>query len=64
MDNNTNLNEHIELFSIIKDKLNQIPDRTIEWSEGESDNAKFVFIQYLKVVIDQESDKWIKQYVE
>jgi len=26
-------------------------------------NAQFVFLQYLKVVIDEESDKWIKEYV-
>lgn len=63
MDKDINLNENIEIFSIIKDKLNQIPDGTIEWSDGNSDNTKFVFLQYLKVVIDQESDKWIKQYV-
>ena len=28
------------------------------------DNAQFVFLQFLKVVIDEESDKWIKHYVE
>ena len=56
--------DHIEILSIIKDKLNQIPDETIEWDKGELENAQFVFLQYLKVVIDEESDKWIDRYVE
>jgi hypothetical protein len=56
--------DHIEILSIIKDKLNQIPDETIEWDKGELENAQFVFLQYLKVVIDEEGDKWIKHYVE
>tara|TARA_R110000751_G_scaffold225684_2_gene327622 strand:+ start:139 stop:357 length:219 start_codon:yes stop_codon:yes gene_type:complete len=55
--------DHIEILSIIKDKLNQIPDETIEWDKGELENAQFVFLQYLKVVIDDESDKWIKHYL-
>lgn len=56
--------DHIEILSIIKDKLNQIPDETIEWDKGELENAQFVFLQYLKVVIDEEGDKWIDRYVE
>ena len=56
--------DHIENLGIIKDKLNQIPDETIEWDKGELENAQFVFLQYLKVVIDEESDKWIDRYVE
>ena len=64
MDGDTHFNEHIEILSIIKDKLNNIPDETIEWTKGEMNNAQFVFLQYLKVVIDRESDRWIKQYVE
>jgi len=63
MDDETHFNEHIEVLSIIKDKLNKIPDEMIEWKEGEFNNAQFIYLQYLKVVIDQESDKWIKQYV-
>ncbi len=55
--------DHIEILGIIKDKLNQIPDETIEWDKGELENAQFVFLQYLKVVIDEESDKWINLYV-
>ena len=55
--------DHIEILNIIKDKLNQIPDETIEWAEMELENAQFVFLQYLKVVIDDESDKWIKHYL-
>ena len=64
MDGDTHFNEHIEILSIIKDKLNNIPDETIEWTKGEMNNAQFVFLQYLKVVIDEESDKWIKHYVK
>ena len=56
--------DHIEILGIIKDKLNQIPDETIEWDKGELENAQFVFLQYLKVVIDEEGDKWIDRYVE
>jgi hypothetical protein len=63
MDDETHFNEHIEVLSIIKDKLNKIPDEMIEWKEAEFNNAQFIYLQYLKVVIDQESDKWIKQYV-
>ena len=63
MDSDTHIREHIELFSIIKDKLSEIPDETIEWRDGEMNNAQFVFLQYLKVVIDEESDKWINQYI-
>tara|TARA_R110000751_G_scaffold77312_2_gene155960 strand:- start:851 stop:1045 length:195 start_codon:yes stop_codon:yes gene_type:complete len=64
MDGETHFNEHLEILSIIKDKMNKIPDETIEWAKGEMNNAQFVFLQYLKVVIDQESDRWIKEYVE
>ena len=65
MDDETHFENHIEILSIVKDKLNKIPDTTIiEWSEGEFDNAQFVYLQFLKVVIDRESDKWIKQYME
>jgi|TARA_R110000803_G_scaffold82099_1_gene148122 hypothetical protein len=64
MDGDTHFNEHIELLSIIKDKLNKIPDETIEWTKGEMNNAQFVFLQYLKVVIDEEGDKWIQQYID
>jgi hypothetical protein len=64
MDGDTHFNEHIELLSIIKDKLNKIPDETIEWTNGEMNNAQFVFLQYLKVVIDEEGDKWIQQYID
>tara|TARA_R110002012_G_C11313119_1_gene574856 strand:+ start:394 stop:603 length:210 start_codon:yes stop_codon:yes gene_type:complete len=64
MDDKTHIKTHIEILSIIKDKLTKIPDETIEWDEGELDNAQFVYLQFLKVVIDEESDNWIKQYVE
>jgi hypothetical protein len=64
MDGDTHFNEHIELLSIIKDKLTKIPDETIEWTNGEMNNAQFVFLQYLKVVIDEEGDKWIKHYIK
>jgi hypothetical protein len=57
--------DHIEILSIIKDKLSNIPDELMTWDDGENfDNAQFVFLQYLKVVIDEEGDKWIKHYVE
>jgi hypothetical protein len=64
MDDKTHIKTHIEILSIIKDKLTKIPDETIEWDEGELDNAQFVYLQFLKVVIDEESDNWIKQYVK
>lgn len=64
MDDKTHIKTHIEILSIIKDKLTKIPDETIEWGEGELDNAQFVYLQFLKVVIDEESDNWIKQYVK
>ena len=63
MDNDTKMREHLDIFSIIKDKLSQIPDETIEWTEGEMNNAQFVFLQFLKITIDQESDAWIRQYI-
>ena len=64
MDSKTHFNEHLEILSIIKDKMNRIPDEMIEWKRGEINNAQFVFLQFLKITIDEESDKWIKQYVE
>ncbi|MAH42610.1 hypothetical protein CL614_02695 [archaeon] len=63
MDGETQFNEHLEILSIIKDKMNKIPDETIEWAKGEMNNAQFVFLQFLKITIDEESDKWIKEYV-
>jgi hypothetical protein len=64
MDGDTHFENHIEILSIIKDKLNQIPDESLEWAKGEQDaSAQFVFLQYLKVVLDEESDKWIKHYM-
>jgi len=65
MDGDTHFQNHIEILSIIKDKLNKIPDELITWNEGvDFDNAQFIFLQFLKVVIDEEGDKWIKQYIE
>ncbi len=64
MDDEVHFENHIEILSIIKDKLGNIPDELMTWDEGENfDNAQFVFLQYLKVVIDEESDKWIDLYV-
>ena len=64
MDDEVHFENHIEILSIIKDKLGNIPDELMTWDEGENfDNAQFVFLQYLKVVIDEESDKWINLYV-
>ena len=64
MDDEVHFENHIEILSIIKDKLNNIPDELMTWDEGENfDNAQFVFLQYLKVVIDEESDMWIDLYV-
>ena len=63
MDGETQFDEHLEILSIIKDKMNKIPDETIEWAKGEMNNAQFVFLQFLKITIDEESDKWIKEYV-
>ena len=63
MDSDTKMREHLDIFSIIKDKLSQIPDETIEWTEGEVNNAQFVFLQFLKITIDQESDAWIRHYI-
>ena len=63
MDSDTKMREHLDIFSIIKDKLSQIPDETIEWMEGKTNHAQFVFLQFLKITIDQESDAWIKHYI-
>ena len=65
MDDEVHFQNHIEILSIIKDKLNNIPDKMMTWDDGEDfDNAQFVYLQFLKVVIDEESDKWIKHYEE
>ena len=57
MDDEVHFQNHIEILSIIKDKLNNIPDEMMTWDDGEDfDNAQFV--------IDEESDKWIKHYEE
>ena len=65
MDDKTHFDNHIEILSIVKDKLTKIPNKMMSWNDGEDfDNAQFVFLQFLKVVIDEESDKWIKHYVE
>jgi len=65
MDDKTHFDNHIEILSIVKDKLTKIPDKMMTWNDGEDfDNAQFVFLQYLKVVIDEEGDKWIDRYVE
>tara|TARA_R110000824_G_scaffold73688_1_gene187608 strand:+ start:1988 stop:2215 length:228 start_codon:yes stop_codon:yes gene_type:complete len=65
MDDEVHFQNHIEILSIIKDKLNNIPDEMMTWDDGEDfDNAQFVYLQFLKVVIDEESDKWIKHYEE
>jgi len=64
MDGDTHFENHIEILSIIKDKLNQIPDESLERAKGEQDaSAQFVFLQYLKEVVDDESAKWIKHYM-
>ena len=64
MDNQTHFENQIEILSIIKDKLSKIPDEMRSWDVRGFDNAQFVFLQFLKVVIDEEGDKWIKHYVE
>ena len=52
MDDEVHFENHIEILSIIKDKLGNIPDELMTWDEGENfDNAQFVFLQYLKVVM-------------
>ena len=35
MDGDTHIKEHIEILSVIKDKLSKIPDEVIEWMSGE-----------------------------
>ena len=65
MDDETHFENHIEILSIIKDKLNRIPDELITWNEGvDFDNAQFIYLQFLKVVIKEESNKWIQQYIK
>ncbi len=65
MDDKVKMNEHIELLSIIKDQLNEIPaDKMIKWNgDGEIDNAQFVFLQFLKQTIREESALWIEQFI-
>ena len=66
MDDEVFMAEHIDLLSVIKDKLNEIPaDKLIRWnSDGEIDNAQFVFLQFLKETIRQDGAKWIRQYTD
>lgn len=65
MDGDTHFDNHMEILGIIKDKLGKIPDELMTWNEGEDfDNAQFVYLQFLKLVIYEESDKWIKHYVK
>ena len=65
MDDEVKMNEHIELLSVIKDQLNEIPaDKMIKWNKnGEIDNAQFVFLQFLKQTIREESASWINQFI-
>ena len=63
MDDEVHFQNHIDILSIIKDKLNNIPDETIEWAEGQFENAQFVYLQWLKQTVRVESDKWIEQYL-
>jgi hypothetical protein len=65
MDDEKNISEHIELLSIIKDQLNEIPaDKFIRYnSEGKIDNAQFVFLQFLKQTIREEGAAWITQFI-
>jgi hypothetical protein len=66
MDKEQSMVEHIELLSVVKDQLNEIPaDLLIQWNnDGDTDDAQFVFMQFLKQTIREESKAWIKQYVE
>jgi len=66
MNNEQSVIEHIELLSVVKDQLNEIPaDLIIKWNaEGDSDDAQFIFMQFLKQTIREESKAWIRQYIE
>ena len=66
MDDELRIRHQIEILSIIKEKLSNIPDELMmTWDDGENfNNAQFVYLQFLKVVIDEESDKWIDLYME
>ena len=59
------MNEHIELLSVVKDLLNEIPaDKMVKWNkEGDMDNAQFVFLQFLKQTIREEGASWITQFI-
>tara|TARA_Y100001973_G_C5195934_1_gene334244 strand:+ start:1552 stop:1782 length:231 start_codon:yes stop_codon:yes gene_type:complete len=65
MNDEVKMNEHIELLSIIKDQLNEIPaDKLIRWNrEGDIDNAQFVFLQFLKETIRKDGSAWITQFI-
>jgi len=65
MDEEIHMKEHIEILSIIKEKLSKIPENEmIEYNAlGDSDNAQFVFLQFLKQTIMEESDMWITHYL-
>lgn len=65
MNNEQSMVEHIELLSVVKDQLNEIPaDLLIAWNNnGDTDDAQFVFMQFLKQTIREEGSAWIKQYV-
>ena len=61
MDDKTYFDNHIEILSIIKEQLNYIPDELMTWDGKDFDNARFVYLQWLKVTIMLESERWIKE---
>ncbi len=65
MNDEKKMSEHIELLSIIKDQLNKIPaDKMVVYnSDGEFDNAQFVFLQFLKQTIREDGAAWITQFI-
>ncbi len=65
MNDEKKMSEHIELLSIIKDQLNEIPaDKMVKYNkEGEIDNAQFVFLQFLKQTIREDGAAWITQFI-
>tara|TARA_B100000674_G_scaffold80529_1_gene55911 strand:- start:153 stop:389 length:237 start_codon:yes stop_codon:yes gene_type:complete len=53
-----------EIMELVCDTLDEIPDKTIQWSANpdDKDNARSVYLAWLNETIRQESPKWIEQF--
>lgn len=53
-----------EILELVCEKLDEVPDKTIQWSASPDDkeNAQIVYLAWLMETIRQESPKWIEQF--